>query len=87
MHRFLSILFAVGVAAFPFNAPRETETSPGTGYNNGFYYSYWTNGNGQISYNNGEGGSYNVQWNNVGNFVAGKGWNPGSAQYVIASLL
>ena len=56
-------------------------TSPGTGYNNNFYYSFWTDGGGNVQYNNGNGGSYTCSWSNVGNFVAGKGWNLGSARY------
>lgn len=51
----------------------------GLGNSGGYYYSYWTDGGGSINANLGGGGSYNVQWSNVGNFVFGKGWNPGTA--------
>jgi endo-1,4-beta-xylanase len=58
-------------------------TPAGTGTNNGFFYSFWTDGAGSVNYNNDEGGTYDVTWNNVGNFVAGKGWNPGGPKNVV----
>lgn len=81
------------VFAFPFNATeileqlkRDSEilprTNPGTGTDGGYFYSYWTDGAGSINYQNGPGGSYTVSWQNVGNFVAGKGWKPGAARTI-----
>lgn len=58
----------------------ERSTPSSTGENNGFYYSFWTDGGGDVTYTNGDAGAYTVEWSNVGNFVGGKGWNPGSAQ-------
>jgi len=59
-------------------------TATGTGQDHGFYYSYWTDGGGSVTYNNDAGGSYDVKWSgSSGNFVAGKGWNPGGAKTVV----
>jgi endo-1,4-beta-xylanase len=56
-------------------------TASSTGTNNGFYYSFWTDGGGSVTYTNGAAGQYSVQWSgNNGNFVGGKGWNPGAAR-------
>lgn len=58
----------------------QEQTLTAIGNSGGYYYSYWTDGGGSINANLGGGGSYNVQWSNVGNFVFGKGWNPGKTQ-------
>jgi len=61
---------------------RSTPSSTGT--NGGYYYSFWADGSGDVTYTNGAEGAYSVSWSgNAGNFVGGKGWNPGSAQCVL----
>ncbi|KAI1344406.1 glycoside hydrolase family 11 protein [Xylariaceae sp. FL0016] len=77
----VALTAAAGAIASPLDLITK-RTSPGTGQNNGFFYSFWTDGAGSVTYNNGPGGSYDVKWSNVGNFVAGKGWNPGAARVV-----
>jgi len=74
---------ASAVLAVPTaNEKRQALTTSQTGTNNGFYYSFWTDGAGQISYTNGAGGQYSATWSGNGNWVGGKGWSPGSDQYV-----
>lgn len=60
-------------------------TPSSTGTHNGCYYSWWTDGGSDVTYTNGAGGSYSVNWKTGGNFVGGKGWNPGSARTITYS--
>ncbi|CAF3485009.1 unnamed protein product [Fusarium graminearum] len=53
-------------------------TGNSEGYHNGYFYSWWSDGGGYAQYRMGEGSHYQVDWRNTGNFVGGKGWNPGS---------
>ncbi|KAK1753869.1 putative endo-1,4-beta-xylanase A [Echria macrotheca] len=53
------------------------DTAASTGSHNGFYYSFWTDGGGEVDYANGDDGSYTVAWRNCSSFFGGKGWNPG----------
>ena len=88
----LALAAAAGAVAFPFHPSQlnttelaaRSGTPSSTGTNNGFYYSFWTDGAAAVTYTNGAAGKYSVTWsgNNVGNFVAGKGWNPGAARCV-----
>lgn len=59
---------------------RQSITTSQTGTNNGYYYSFWTNGGGEVTYTNGDNGEYSVTWVNCGDFTSGKGWNPANAQ-------
>ncbi|OAF99369.1 xylanase, partial [Paraphaeosphaeria sporulosa] len=96
MVAFSSIFLALGTAASVLTSPvnvtspfnlleRAVATSPGTGTHDGYFYSFWTDGKGSVNYNNEAGGKYSVSWNNVNNFVAGKGWKPGAARTVTYS--
>ena len=93
MVSFRSIFTAVAAATATFAAPvapdivdsRESSlesrsTPTGTGTNNGYFYSFYNSGGGNVTYNNGAAGLYTTSWTNCENFVAGKGWNPGSAR-------
>jgi endo-1,4-beta-xylanase len=42
-----------------------------------YTFSDWHEGNIQYSCQNGQGGSYTVNWSGTGGFVCGKGWSPG----------
>ncbi|KAK1499480.1 glycosyl hydrolase family 11 [Colletotrichum cuscutae] len=62
---------------------KRQSTPSSTGYHNGYYYSWWTDGGSQVTYTNGAGGSYSVNWGGGGgNFVGGKGWNPGGSKTI-----
>jgi len=57
-------------------------TTNQTGNDGGFFYSFWTNGGGQVTMSLDGHNGYTVEWKNCGDFTCGKGWNPGSARTV-----
>lgn len=65
-----------------FELLRRQSTPSATGYSNGYYYSWWTDGASPVTYTNGAGGSYSVNWQSGGNFVGGKGWAQGGSKSV-----
>jgi endo-1,4-beta-xylanase len=62
----ISICFVILFTATAYAAPN--------------YSQCWTNGTGTVNYQNLAGGHYKVTWSNVGNFVAGKGYNPSGSR-------
>jgi hypothetical protein len=78
-----SILVLVIVMCFTvFTATAQTITSNQTGNQGGYFYTFWTDGGGSVSMTLGSGGQFSVQWSNCGNFVVGKGWNPGGSRSI-----
>ena len=45
----------------------------GNGFHSGYFYLFWLDGQGSVAYNNIANGSYNSNWNTVGNRVGGAG--------------
>ncbi len=54
-----------------------------SGDHNGFFWSFWSEGSGQVTMTLGPGGNYSTNWTNIQNFTAGKGWRVGSRDKVI----
>ncbi|KAF5879055.1 putative endo beta-xylanase protein [Botrytis fragariae] len=91
-----SLLLAASAIAGVFSAPaaapvsenlnvlqQRALTSSATGTSGGYYYSFWTDGSGGVTYANGAAGQYAVSWTgNKGNFVGGKGWSVGSERSI-----
>ncbi|KAJ7876233.1 glycosyl hydrolases family 11-domain-containing protein [Mycena leptocephala] len=79
-----------GVCGLPSNSTfalerRQSISSSQTGTNGGYYYSFWTDGGGPATMTNKANGEYSTTWSGNGNFVAGKGWNPGAARAITYS--
>ncbi|KAF2834335.1 glycoside hydrolase family 11 protein [Patellaria atrata CBS 101060] len=77
----VAALAATGAIASPTantgELSKRQNTPNGEGTHDGFFYSWWSDGGAPATYTNLAGGSYEVRWQNGGNMVGGKGWNPG----------
>ncbi|MFB7950013.1 glycoside hydrolase family 11 protein, partial [Kitasatospora phosalacinea] len=78
-------LALAAVVLLPGTADAATISSNQTGNDGGYFYSFWSDGNGSSSMSLNGGGNYSTSWTNVGNFVAGKGWSTGSRNPVTYS--
>jgi hypothetical protein len=80
MLRSLLILAAQSLAVLAAPAPADdgpVAISSRQWGGGGYAFSDWHEGNIQYSCQNGDGGSYTVNWSGTGGFVCGKGWSPG----------
>ncbi|KAK9851060.1 hypothetical protein MYU51_011261 [Penicillium brevicompactum] len=87
MVSFKSLFVAACAAVSAFALPSDVEKRAGIttsqqGTSNGYFYSFWTNGGGSVTYTNGASGQYAVSWTNCDSFTSGKGWATGSARNI-----
>jgi hypothetical protein len=75
-------MLTVFVSFLSITLNAQTLTSPQTGQHDGYFYSFWTDGEGQASFTLGDNGNYQSQWSDVGNWVGGKGWRIGGPKVV-----
>lgn len=74
----------VGVLAVPTSLTshgdivRRSVTPNSQGTNNGYFYSMWSDGTGDVQYTNGDAGQYSLSWTNANDVVVGKGFSVGA---------
>ena len=73
LKRMAALICVAGLGISAANA--QCLTSSQTGTNNGYYFSFWKDSGGSVSFCNQAGGRYTSNWSNVNNWVGGKGWN------------
>jgi len=81
----IGALAAPGQSLFEKSLFPRGGTPSATGTNNGYYFSWWTDGGAQATYTNLAGGAYSITWSGGGNLVGGKGWKPGGRRTVTYS--
>src|SRR4051812_21951996 len=79
----VALVVIAGFGASTANA-QQCLSSPQTGTNNGYYYSYWKD-SGNVTFCLQSGGRYTSQWSNINNWVGGKGWQTGSSRAITYS--
>jgi endo-1,4-beta-xylanase len=80
-----AVALATAMVALTSTAHAATQIcSSQTGTNGGNYYSFWNNGQGSSCITLNSGTSYTTSWSNIGDFVGGVGWNPGSTSRSIS---
>lgn len=60
----------------PIVLEKRQNTPNGQGNHDGYFWSWWSDGGAPATYTNLAGGGYRVQWQDGGNLVGGKGWQP-----------
>jgi endo-1,4-beta-xylanase len=67
------------------DVPKTTTTTINanrTGFDGGYFYSFWTNGGGSVNMTLDGANGYRVGWSDCGDFTCGKGWSTGSGHTV-----
>jgi hypothetical protein len=75
----LAASVVVGVLATPTTlAPRQALVGNQDGIHDGYYYNYWTDGTAAVEFHLGSAGGYSATWSGDGDWMGGKGWQPGT---------
>jgi endo-1,4-beta-xylanase len=77
-----SVFASIEVYDNSTEVPRKRAIPNGTGTNNGYFYSIYSDSSVTGTYTNGAGGEYSLTWGGSGDVVVGKGWNPGGPMSV-----
>jgi endo-1,4-beta-xylanase len=62
--------------------PAQASTATGSGTHEGWFYSHWSDGAGDVTMTLGSDGNYGYRWSGVGHFIGGKGWQTGGRRAV-----